>query len=291
MIRPTRSLLIPLLAGSLALGACGGDVGPMLNGEARLTVQLTDAPSDYLESAVVEIGRIELRPDSGAAVVVVEDAGAYDLLRLQDGVTADLAELVVEPGVYTEMRMIVTRAEVTLKEPYTFQGGGRTRQISVPSGAQSGIKIKLASEDGGNGVEIRAGETVLVIDFDVAQNFVMQGNAHTPAGIRGFLFTPSLRATVRDVAGSIAGSVTAPQGVAVENLRVTARRAGAAGDDVPAATLVKADGSYRIHYLAPASYTVALDSVPAGHAAAAVEASVGARQHVTGVTLGIRPAP
>ncbi|MBR9990486.1 MAG: hypothetical protein KFH98_12065 [Gemmatimonadetes bacterium] len=47
---------------------------------------------------------------------------------------------------------------------------------------------------------------------------MMQGNADSPAGIQGYLFTPTLRAVVRDIAGSIAGSVAAPTGVTVEGL-------------------------------------------------------------------------
>jgi hypothetical protein len=34
---------------------------------------------------------------------------------------------------------------------------------------------------------------VVLVDFDVDQNFVIQGNPETPAGINGILFTPVLR--------------------------------------------------------------------------------------------------
>ena len=71
-------------------------------------------------------------------------------------------------------------------------------------------KIDLSSADGdaeNSGIEIVAGETIFVVDFDVEQNFVIQGDPDTPAGIQGVLFTPNLRAVVRGVAGSIAGTV------------------------------------------------------------------------------------
>jgi hypothetical protein len=35
------------------------------------------------------------------------------------------------------------------------------------------------------------------VDFDVDDNFVLQGNPETPAGIHGVLFTPVLKEKVR----------------------------------------------------------------------------------------------
>lgn len=289
MVRKTA--LLPMIAIALTLGGC--DDSPTAgNTEARLTVQLTDAPSDYLASATVEIGRIEILPASGPSQVVVEDGGTYDLLQLQNGVTADLGSIELEPGTYTELRMIVESAELTLKDGFAFTDGSTTKQIKVPSGAQTGIKINLSAADGEEnaGVEIRPGETVLVIDFDVSQNFVMQGNAETPAGIQGFLFTPALRAVVRDVAGSIAGSVSAPEGVAVEGLSVSASRVGAAEGEMAASTLVTADGSFKVNFLAPGVYNLTISNAPEGHTADTVEATVGEDQDVTGVQLTITPA-
>jgi hypothetical protein len=59
----------------------------------------------------------------------------------------------------------------------------------VPSGAQSGIIVDLSGA-----IEVEVGVlTVLVVDFDVDESFVIQGNPETPAGIMGILLTPALR--------------------------------------------------------------------------------------------------
>lgn len=282
-----KALLLPVLA--LALGAC--DSSPVGgNGETRLKLQLTDAPSDYIAAAVVDIGAIQVLSAEGPPITVVEDGGSYDLLTLQNGVTADLGSIPIAPGVYTELRMIVQSAQVTLKDGYTFATGETTRAIKVPSGAQTGIKISLASADAeaGPGVEIRQGETVLVIDFDVSQNFVMQGDAESPAGIQGFNFTPTLRAVARDVAGSIAGQVTAPSGssVSVEGLTVSATRTDIAG--APVATgITDASGSYTINFLPPGSYDVTVSAPPTGFTASTATTPVGEDQDVTGVDLSL----
>jgi hypothetical protein len=284
MIR--KATILPVLLGAFALGACDDPTG---GGElARLSVELTDAPSEYVAAANVDIGRIEIIPADGPPQVVVEDAGSYDLLTLQNGVTAALGSIDIEAGTYLELRMVVESAAITLVDGYTFNDGSQTKSVAVPSGAQTGIKIRLSSADGerGAGVDIRPGETVLVVDFDVSQNFVMQGDPDTAAGIQDFLFTPLLRAVVKDVAGSIAGTVTAPAGVAVEGLSVVATASDAAVGDAPATALVAADGTYKINFLAPGTFSVTVQA-PEAHTANTVEVTVGESENVTGVALTI----
>jgi hypothetical protein len=267
-------------------GAC--DSPTSSTSDARVTVLLTDAPHEYLESAVVTIGRIELRQAGGPPVEITTDGGMWDLLQLQNGVTAALGEATIEPGRYLEMRMIVSEAVVTLKDGFTFTDGSATKNLAVPSGAASGIKVKLRSSRSGApaGIEIRPGETSLVIDFDVSQNFRIQGNPNSPAGIRGFLFKPVLRVEVEDLAGSIAGSVSAPAEVEVEGLTVTATRVDAEPDDAVITTLVREDGTFKLHFVAAGSYNVTV-AAPAGYTAAAVQKVVGESEDVTGVELVI----
>jgi hypothetical protein len=278
-----RTFALSLVAVA-ALAAC--DSPSATDRDAFLRVQLTDAPADYLASAVVEIGRIELLPDDGPPIVIVEDAGSYDLLQLQNGVTADLGGAHIESGRYHQMRMIVESAVLTLADGYQFVDGSTTQTLFVPSGAQTGIKINLTMADGDTeaGVEIRPGETVLVVDFDVSQNFVMQGDADTPAGIQGFLFTPTLRAIVRDVAGSIAGTVTAPGDMA-PGMTVTATRDGET--EVHATTTVQADGSFLFPFMAPGSYNVTVVVDPDTHEANTVAVTIGENENFTGVALTV----
>jgi hypothetical protein len=282
-----KAALLTIVAAAFVTGAC--DSPTSNSGSARLTVLLTDAPHEYLESAHVTIGRVDILPMDGPALTISNGGSVYDLLLLQNGATAELGSALIEPGTYRELRLVVESATLTLKDGYTFTDGSTTQTLHVPSGAKSGIKIKLAGVDGtwGDGFEIVPGEMVLVVDFDVSQNFVMQGNADTPAGIKSFLFTPVLRATVRDVAGSIAGTVTAPAGVDVEGLTVSATPKDA-GENPPVATsLVDEDGNFKIHFLAPGTYLVTVSTVPAGHVVNTVEVTVAEKQDVTGVELEI----
>lgn len=284
-----KAALFIVLVAAVGLGACDSPTADTR--ASRLTVLLTDAPSDYLASAHVTVGRVDILPVDGPPIVVSNSGGEFDLLQLQNGVTAELGSALIEAGTYRQLRIVVESATLTLKDGYTFTDGSTTQSLHIPSGAKSGIKIKLTAEGGtpGAGLEIRPGEMVLVVDFDVSQNFVMQGNAETPAGIKSFLFTPVLRAVVRDVAGSIKGSVAAPEGVDVEGMTVTATVAGAGEDDVPVTTLVDEDGNFAMHFLAPGTYNVTVSTLPDDHIVNTVEVVLGESQHVTGVELVIEP--
>jgi hypothetical protein len=278
-----RVTLFTTVAVVLVAGACDSPTTAHTD-EARVTVLLTDAPHELLESAVVDIARVELLPADGPPVVIATDPGEHDLLQLQDGVTAVLGSSDVEPGRYLQLRMIVRSATVTLKDEYTFRDGSRTKDLHVPSGAQSGIKIRLVSGDrsGPAGILVGAGETIIVVDFDVSQNFVMQGGPTAPIGV---LFKPVLRAVINGHAGSIAGSVSAPSGVVTEGLSVTATLVDADEDDAPATTLVKENGTFKLHFLTPGTYIVTIAAPPAGHTVTPVQRTVGEAEHVTGVQL------
>jgi len=201
------SLALALLAISASALGCGDDntTTPPPNGTntASIRVMLTDAPSDYISSAEVTISRVYLM---AAAADSMEDstaapAGAidllpegsepltFDLLDLQDGLEAYLGEVQVPAGMYHQLRLVVDDASVTLADGYTFPDGTDTAGLKTPSAHKSGIKVQLAEP-------IPADEgmvTIVTVDFDVNQNFVLQGNPETPAGIKGVLFKPVLK--------------------------------------------------------------------------------------------------
>jgi hypothetical protein len=163
------------------------------NGNAAVRVYLTDAASDYVAAAEVTISSVQLVPgDDETGFVELLDAeetpATYDLLELQDGVTALLGESLVPAGTYSQLRMIVDDATVTLIDGYEFNDGTTMQTLFVPSGMETGIKVQTSGV-----IEADEGTvTVMVIDFDVDQSFVIQGDPETPAGINGILFTPEL---------------------------------------------------------------------------------------------------
>lgn len=259
-----------LLAAGVA--ACGeSTVSP--EGTAHVRVLLTDAPIDYIAAAMVDIGAVQLVPAAGeeGGIVTLSDDGTdgpVDLLTLQDAATEILADSEIEAGAYTQLRLIVESASVTLADGYEFNDGSTEKDLFVPSGAQTGIKLLLGAADGdedgegdGDGGLDISGDMVLVVDFDVSESFVIQGNPETPAGIMGMLFKPTLRVVVEDITGTISGTVsTELEDTEVEDLSVSARLDGDESvEDFQTTTvagLTGADGAYTLHFVAPGSYWV-----------------------------------
>jgi hypothetical protein len=197
---PDRRILTftSVLIIALVLAACANSDG-VRSGTGEVQVLLTDAPSDYIASADVTFSRVYLKAedddtDNGDGTADVDllaegdDPVTYDLMMLRDGIEALLAEATVPEGTYHQLRMVVQSATVTLADGVTFEDGSNTATLFTPSGMQSGIKVHLAepipAEDGSL--------TIVVVDFDVDQNFVIHGDPTIPDGVRDILFTPSL---------------------------------------------------------------------------------------------------
>jgi hypothetical protein len=257
--------LLATVALTVALvgAACSDSDGVGVGGTAHVQVLLTDAPIDYIAAAMVDIGAVVLVPADGGPHITLSDDGTngpVNLLELQDAATAVLADSEIEAGSYSQLRLIVESASVTLADPYTFNDGSTEKDLFVPSGAQTGIKLLLGDGDGGPLV-IPEGELVLVVDFDVSQSFVLQGNPETPAGIHGVIFKPTLRVVVLDVAGSISGTVsTELDSTLVDSLKVTATPVDAglleAYQTQTVITRTHADGTYTLWFVIPGGYAV-----------------------------------
>ena len=267
MLRRLATSILPLLAiaaASVSAG-CGDNTGPQ-NGTARVTVALTDAPNSMFAEATVEIGAVSLIPADGPPVVLADAGGSHDLLMLQNGVMVNLATQTIEPGRYLQLRLEVLSATVTLAEGLMWSDGTTDqRSLTIPSGAQSGIKVNLRTVDEPAGVDISSGETILVVDMDVSQNFKIQGSPGTPAGIRDVKFTPLLRATVRDVAGSISGTVTYPSATPADETEfatITADLDPATStvleemQTTMVTTVAGSDSTYTLWFVSPGTYDV-----------------------------------
>jgi hypothetical protein len=257
---------------------------------------LTDAPVDYVESAMVDIGRVELVPSDGGGHIVLSDDGTdgpVDLLDLQNSVTMILADADIEAREYSQLRLIVESASVELVSPYVFTDGDSVMDLTVPSGAQTGIKLNLTGPDG-EPLEIPEGETVLVVDFDVSRSFRIQGNPDTPAGIKGMHFQPTLRVVVFDAAGSISGTVSTDlDSTRVDSLTVTAEPVDEGDLELyqtqAATTMTDSLGAYTLPFLVPGSYTVKVTPPDSALATDPDSASVtlGVSEHITDVDFSI----
>jgi hypothetical protein len=294
----SKNILTAALALSLATGLAACGEGTTAVGDtAHVRVLLTDAPIQYIEAAMVDIGAVQLVPANGdGPVTLTEDGtdGPVNLLELQNATTDVLADLEIDAATYTQIRLIVESASVTLKAGYEFNDGTMEKDLLVPSGAQTGIKLNLSAGEGdqGEGVDI-TGDLDIVLDFDVSQSFVIQGSPETPAGIFGMLFKPTIRVVIDDASGTISGTVsTELEDTDVEDLLVTATPVDE--EEVEefqtqvVTAMTNADGEFTLQFVTPGSYVVTV-GVPDGLATdpASIEVGVDPNEDVIDVDFEV----
>jgi hypothetical protein len=187
----------------------GGKLGEGPKSGHSLRIIATDAPFpfDDVESAIVTVHRIEIRPDDGPFETLIgwENGRDLDLVKLRNGVTEILFAGNPDPGDYDALRIIVTAKEITIKKGDDVE---TYDDFKVPSGEQTGIKVFIDPA-----VEVTSELTRdVILDFDLAKSFVVQGNPNTPAGIKGFHFKPVIRAVNKTVAGTLTFRVMSDDG-------------------------------------------------------------------------------
>lgn len=243
-----------LLAGILIfVTACNENDDSAKAGKGTVVIKLTDAPFpvSLVDQALVTIDKIEIRStvevenakgeteNETLYTVLFEGEKVVDLLDLQNGITTDLLSMDIEAGSYDLIRMHVTSSEVILKDGTSFD-------LKIPSGSASGLKIKIAPE-----LVVESGvESEVLLDFDVSKSFIVQGNMNTPAGIKGFIFKPVIRAMCQKYSGIIEGkvfeNVTTP--VAEAHVQIIV------ADTVYSSALTDATGSYALIGLPAGNY-------------------------------------
>jgi len=206
----TKIVLCILGLATLGFYGCSDDDSGNGNGDAmgRLSVQLTDAPFpfDLVAEANVTLFKVDARlkdgkqeeasEDGSRFVVLMEEEVPVNLLELSNGVTEELVDTDVPVGTYDLIRVHVKGVKVVLTD-------GRSFDLDVPSGAQTGIKIFIDP-----GITVAGGlSTDLLLDFDLSQSFVAKGNIEVVNGITGFNFKPVIKASNLSTAGTLSGMV------------------------------------------------------------------------------------
>lgn len=243
---------------ALAVAAAGCDGDSAGSDTTRVSLRLTDAPGD-LASASVEIVEAYLQSgaddgDGDPRVVLFTGPRTLDLLELQNGVTEELADVIVPAGSYSQLRLVVGDATITTESGATYSTADNTLQC--PSCAQSGLKVKLP----GGSVDLEDDAQIVLIDFDVSQSF---GHAAGQSG--RWVMRPVMTATSLETSGVIEGSVALAEGVALpmcggSQTELSDFVATASFGDIVLSGFTNADGDLRFPFVTPGSYTM-------GHAA------------------------
>jgi hypothetical protein len=254
---------LALLVAAVALGATGCSDSTSA-GTGKLTVQMTDAPFPFGEVSRVDVfvvrvdAKVEATDDAEAEntsrmsgwTTIATPAKSINLLDLQNGVTTNLGTATLATGSYQGFRLIIDPAQssVTLKD-------GTKPDITWPSAAQTGIKIKLDQT-----VVVTQDSSVMILDFDVGRSFIMRGNSIRNNGL---LFKPVIRAVANELTGSVSGTVRSdsPTGALMAGATVEVLKAGtpigdATPENIVRSTVTDANGAFRFKFLLPGTYVV-----------------------------------
>ena len=132
------------------------------SGTTTLRVHLTDNPYNASEVNVdIREVRVKVGDDSTGWASLNTNASIYNLLGLQNGVDTLLATGIVPTGVLKEIRFV-------LGDDNTIKIDNTVYPLTIPSGSESGLKIKLNKQ-------LNAQLDSLTIDFDAALSIVKEG--------------------------------------------------------------------------------------------------------------------
>lgn len=200
--------LTAVLAAAPLLIGCGDEAATGTGSDAEIRVSATNSPAaaattvkpgSMFSSVVVTVSQIYLVPAENEEEQVPlmgatdESPVTLDLVNLGGDLPAALTETMIPADTYSQLRIVVSDATVTLADGLAFESGETVRALTVPSGDRSGIKVNILGP-----IEADPGSwSSLLVSFDVSQNFVIQGNPDTPAGIKDVLFKPVLNEVSR----------------------------------------------------------------------------------------------
>jgi len=132
-------------------------------GESRMTVKMVDAPGDF-QQVNVEVKQVQVHHDGMGWVNLPTVTGVYDLLTLQNDVSATLVDVGMLPaGHLSQFRLILGSNNTVMVDSVYYP-------LATPSAQQSGLKINFNADFAPNQLY------EVLLDFDAAQSIVTQGN-------------------------------------------------------------------------------------------------------------------
>lgn len=227
-----RSTVALAIAAIIITAGCGDDGTSSQTG--TLTVSLTDAPVTDLDEVNITFSEVSAHIDNEWLTVRGEPI-TVDLLEWNNGQSITIGTAEVPSGDYTQIRLIIDAANVV--------HNGQTYQATVPSGAQTGLKL-------GPGFTVTEGATYeLVIDFDARRSVVATG---PPGDPNRFQIKPQVRMVPKAVTGAISGVLSdadhEPTAYAIVQ------------DDTITSTVPDTtSGIFLLSYLPPQVYTVSVE--------------------------------
>jgi hypothetical protein len=240
--RTTAAAALVVLA-NLAAAGCGGSGSGSGSGSGQLTVLMADAPPSLagVTAVNVTVSQVEVHTSSGGWQTVFQGSKTFNLLALanvQDVTTLPhLVDGGLAPGHYDQLRLVVASGTIGVN--------GQTQPLVIPSGANTGLKalpFDVASRQ----------DTVLLLDFDVAQSVTLQGDGT-------YKLQPVIRLAPVTQTASVTGKIVDGSGAPMSaqvTLKDTTGAVVAMSITTVGASPSPTDGVFAVHGLPSGNYTL-----------------------------------
>jgi hypothetical protein len=229
-----KNLSLFILTALVFVGCADNSTDPVtqttLEGKSNLKIYLVDSPSS-LDSVIIFVNRVEVHKSSSDSTsgwyVVNNIARKFDLLELRNGASVVLGDSVLEPGYYTQIRLILDSGSYVVDN-------GIQHNLTIPSGFQTGIKLNHQFTLEPNNLY------ELILDFNVDKSIHVTGNGK-------YMMKPVIRVMPMIISGTISGQLIPTDAQATVFTTV--------GDDT-VSTYPNADGFFKLMALPQGFYDV-----------------------------------
>jgi len=240
--------LVGLLLVATLFTACKKD-----DTDAKVAVKMTDDPFPIglVSAANIGVAKIELKNSNGDYVTVFNGNTEVNMVNYTNGATAEVSVKTVPEGTYTEAKITLSSAEVSLNN-------GTNYNANVSASHSYSVQISPA-------VEVSEGDTEdLLLDLDLSDSFRFQGSfmggwISQITGIQSF--NPDFRAVCLSHTGSLEGQVTDANGNTIAHAYVTVSYDyDGDGMDETVSTIADTNGNFRIIGLPAGQYDVSIET-------------------------------
>lgn len=250
MKKVIKLFVLTLLAGSVFV-ACNSndDNNPNNDNKGEVKVKITDAPFpvDFVTQANVGVAKVELKNQNGEYVTVFDGNTNFNMVNLTNGETETVASATIQTGTYTEAKITLNSASVSLTNGTVFDLNSQAQgSYSVT------INPSLVIEDNK--------DSDVLLDLDLNHSFQFTTGSFMNwitdiMNITGCDFQADFRACDLNQTGKIQGTVKDANNGTIANALVTVT---VDGNEV--STLSDYDGKYAFIGIKQGSYTLHVET-------------------------------
>lgn len=195
MTKPSALRLLPtvlLAALALTLAGCNGSNNDPTPQTGTLNLGVTDAPIDSATAVVVAFTGVDVHGPDGTKTFTFASPKTIDLMKYQGANAAVLLDgETLKAGEYQWIRL-----DIDAGKSYITLDDGTQHDLTIPSGAESGLKLV-------SGITVPVGGAAnFTIDFNLRKSITQPANGST-----AYKLHPALRLVNNVEVGTIKGSV------------------------------------------------------------------------------------